>query len=93
MNDWLADIRDVDLEQYGFGVPVSLAFGGIVVLIGAIPGLSSFSSLTGYAQLGVLVMVLTTCALLTAAGYTYNELDASVWTMTREHDAVDPTED
>ena len=79
----------IDLEQYGVGVPFTLAAVAAASLWRAVPGMTIYGQMTVYGKLGVVVLLIGQALLFLAAGYTYARVDTSKWLKSEEEDKAE----
>lgn len=83
MPDW------VPIEQYGIGIPfMSLGFG-LWMLYWAAPGIATFTTLSGYAKVGVVVISVVGIAATVIAGWAYASIDTGWWVFRKEDEQKD----
>jgi putative flippase GtrA len=76
-------VDSIGLDEYGPGLPFSMAVVGLAFMLWAGSGATSFGALTDYGKFGVLVAFLAGMVLIAAAGYTYREVDIRQYMETR----------
>lgn len=77
-------VERLDLENYGIGVPFSLALLGIAVGIWGAKGMMQFDSLTQYGKFGIVVAGTFVTLCLVSAGYTYSQMETGWWVKKKE---------
>lgn len=81
------------LDEYGYGIPFAFTLLGLYLLLSAAPGLSSFGTISGYAKIGVGVIVVLCVASFAAAGYTYRSIDKTWWLLDKFRDGPEGIRD
>lgn len=85
--DELPDIPGwLPIEKYGIGIPFGLTTLSLGLFYGAAPGMTNFQSISGYAQLGVSVIILGGLVSAVSAGIIWAKMDMTLWLLDKYRD-------